>query len=139
MSSPTKDAPRIVLVEDDPSFRQLLGMAINLQKDMQMVASYCNGREALDNIEKQSPDLIIADYSMPLISGRDLLLAIKEKFPQLLFVLLSGHSESEYAVSSLNAGADGYILKGKPQEIIAGIKAVLDGQRYVSPKISDQL
>lgn len=91
-------------------------------------------------IRREKPDLVIADIGLPGASGIELTKNIRTEFPDMPVLILSMHEESLYALRALRAGAAGYIVKQEAIEKIAdALREVLNGRRYLSPAISQQL
>ena len=104
------------------------------------------GAENLDSngllaaAEKLSPDVIVADISMPLLNGIEAAKQIKKAQPDIKIVFLTMHPDVTYAASAFEAGASGYVLKhSAPSELITAINSVLAGQQYVTPLIAKEL
>jgi DNA-binding NarL/FixJ family response regulator len=80
-------------------------------------------------------DLVLVDVSLPHSSGISLVLSLRQKYPDLPCVMLSGHASQHYARSSLAAGARGYLLKDHAEEILEGIRRVMQGEVYISEQV----
>jgi DNA-binding NarL/FixJ family response regulator len=102
---------------------------------MEVAAVVKTAEEALDKIPELKVDLILVDVSLPHRSGISLVLALQQKYPDLPCVMLSGHVSKHYARSSLAAGARGYLVKDHSEEIVEGIRRVLQGEIYVSQEV----
>lgn len=97
-------------------------------------------QEALELIRKKTWDLVIMDISMPGRSGLDVLPDIQLARPELPVFIMSMHSEDQFAVRVLQAGAAGFISKAAPtEELVLAVRKVLGGSRYVSPAVSQAL
>ena len=85
-------------------------------------------------------DIIICDLSMPGRSGLDVVQHMKQNFPKLPVLILSMHSEEQYAVRALRAGAAGYIRKdSSTDELIRAVHRVLQGRKYISPFLAEKM
>jgi len=105
-----------------------------------VVEEAANAEEALQKIWKDNWDAVVMDISMPGRSGLDVLRDIRLARPQLPVLILSMHSEEQFAVRVLKAGAAGYITKeSAPQELVQAIKKVMSGGKYVSPSLAERL
>lgn len=99
-----------------------------------------NAAEALVLLEKEIFDIVIVDVSMPGRSGLDLLKDIKVKKPKTPVLVLSMHPEDQYALRVIKAGAMGYMTKDSaPEELVKAVTKILNGGKYVSSTLSDQL
>jgi DNA-binding NarL/FixJ family response regulator len=131
---------RLLVVDDHPMLRAGLVELINTQPDMEVCGEAENGGEALSEIQKRHPDLVMTDITMPGRSGVEFLKDALAIDPELPVLILSMHDESLYAERVLHAGARGYIMKeAKPEDLLAAIRRVLAGQVYVSPNLSLRL
>lgn len=103
---------RLMIIDDDDQIRD--GMAYGIQWDnlgIDQVECCRNGKEALDILMQGRYELVITDISMPVLSGIELMKLVKEKLPDIHFILISGYKEFEYAQAGVRYGADDYILK----------------------------
>jgi len=117
---------KILIADDEPDIRDIL--KILLTKEGFEVIETCDGKEALVEIHSKNPDLILLDYSMPKMNGRDLCTLIKKDLllRHLPVILLTGKGDIDDKVGGLQAGADDYIVKPfEPKELIARIKMVI--------------
>ena len=125
----------ILLVEDHELFSRALLRVLRERGRMEVAAVVKTAEEALDKIPELKVDLILVDVSLPHRSGISLVLALQQKYPDLPCVMLSGHVSKHYARSSLAAGARGYLVKDHSEEIVEGIRRVLQGEIYVSQEV----
>jgi len=125
----------ILLVEDHAIFAQALLRVLRERGHMDVVAIAQSVEEALEQIPELDIDLVLVDVSLPHRSGINLVLNLRQKYPDLPCVMLSGHVSQHYARSSLAAGARGYLVKDHAEEILQGIERVLQGEIYVSEVI----
>jgi two-component system invasion response regulator UvrY len=99
-----------------------------------------DGDEVLGHLAKSSFGLLVLDINMPGRSGLDVLREIKEAHPRLPVIILSMQPEDQYAMRCLRAGAAAYINKDSaPEELAKATKLILNGNRYVSPRLMDTL
>lgn len=103
---------QVMIVDDEPAAVNLLKTLIEKKIDRFEPASIAyDGKEALDILEKQRPDVLITDIQMPVISGLELVRRAKELYPDLVCVIVSGYQEFEYAKQAIQYGVTEYILK----------------------------
>jgi DNA-binding NarL/FixJ family response regulator len=128
---------RILLADDHALVRA--GIRALLQKiaNVQVVAEAENGREALELIEKFKPDIALMDIAMPELDGLTATARLAKEFPAVRVIILSMHSDQEYVLRALRAGAKGYLLKGaRTSELELAVTAVARGETYLSPAAS---
>jgi DNA-binding NarL/FixJ family response regulator len=131
---------RILVVDDHAIVREGLKQILGDVKDMAVLAEAGNGQEAMDQIRRQTFDVILMDISMPGRSGLEILKDIKNEHPKLPVLILSMHPEEQYAIRALRAGAAGYMNKSSaPDELIGAIRKVSAGRKYVSPSLAEKL
>lgn len=127
---------RIMLVDDHELIRQGLRRILECDATFRVVAEASNGKDAMDQIPTLLPDVVIADISMPKMSGLELLQAIRVLRLSVKVILLTVENQREILEKCIEAGADGYILKESAgQEINRAIQQVLTGENYVDPNL----
>ena len=131
---------RVLLVDDHPLVREGLVTLIRATPDLEVMGEAGNADEALRILSEKSPDLVLADLSLPGLNGLELIRDMRAKFPKLRVLVLSMYEEGVYAERALRAGAHGYIMKQAPgSKIIEAIRTVLRGEVYVSPTIATRM
>jgi DNA-binding NarL/FixJ family response regulator len=127
-------AIRVYVVEDHPAMREALGCFLAAAGDMELCGSAASAEEALRDLDEARPEVILLDLSLPRRSGLALLGEIRDRWP-VACVVVSGHGEAGYVERALNAGAIGYVLKGKPDEIPLAVRHAARGERFVSASL----
>ena len=131
---------RVVLVEDHALVRAGLRALLSKEPDLDIVGEASNGREAINIIQSLKPDLILMDLSLQGSNGIEAIATIKRRHPKIRILVVTMHEAEEYIHESLQAGADGYMLKdASHDELCVAVRSVLDGKTYLSPDISNQL
>ncbi len=131
---------RILIADDHPIFRVGLKKIIEVTADMVVADEACDGWEAHAKVCQTSFDVVVLDISLPGKSGLEVLKQLKQDRPELPVLILSMHPEEQYALRAFRAGASGYLTKLKASdELIAAIKKVLQGGRYVSHSLAEKL
>jgi DNA-binding NarL/FixJ family response regulator len=127
--------PRLLLADDHTIF--LEGLTRLLEPEFEVIGKAEDGRAMLEISAALKPDVIIADISMPLLSGIEAVRQLKRKDSRTKVIFLSMHSDVELAIQALRLGASGYVLKHSAAESLSrAIYEVLNGRVYVSPRIS---
>ena len=138
--NPSAEKPallRVAVIEDERIMRSMLEKLITKQKDLAWCGAWGSGEEALGVIQGLKPDVVVVDLELPGISGEDCIRALSALLPCAAFVVLTIHENAERVFGALQAGANGYLLKGSPAEvIISGIHAAHRGGSPLSPEIA---
>ncbi|MGE0823608.1 MAG: response regulator [Candidatus Binatia bacterium] len=128
---------RILLVDDHHLVRAGLRTLLQQMPETEVVGEASDGREALEQIRTDQPDVVLMDITMAEMNGLVATAQITHDCPQVRVVMLSMHANKEYVTQALQAGAAGYLLKdAAPTELELAIKAVMRGEKYLSPAIS---
>ena len=130
----------IVLADDHTILREGLRALLTADASFEIVGEARDGREAVRCVEKLGPDLLLIDLSMPRMSGMDAIREIKKRYPETKIIALTVHKTEEYLLSTLQAGADGFVLKDATHaELILAINNVMGGKSYLSPGVSEKV
>lgn len=129
---------RILLADDHELIRTGIRNLIGGVRDFQIVGESADGEETVAKVRELKPDVVIIDISMPKVSGIEATKRIRAEVPSAKVLVLTMHENAEYVYQILKSGASGYILKnaGK-EEITEAIHAVMRGDRFFSPRISE--
>ena len=131
---------RIVIAEDHTILREGLRALLSAEAGFDVVGEAEDGRAAVRCCEDLVPDLVLMDLSMPRMHGFEAIKEIKRQNPDVKIIALTVHKTDEYILATLQAGADGYLLKDATHsELVMAIKNVLMGKRYLSPGISERV
>lgn len=129
---------RILLADDHQVVRRGFGLILSAQPGWEIVGEAANGREAVELTERLQPDLVVMDVSMPELNGIEATRRIAEFAPRCRILALSMHRDTVYVREILRAGAHGYLLKdASDQDLVDAVRAVSNGQGYLSPAVSD--
>ncbi|MCP9496323.1 MAG: response regulator transcription factor [Pyrinomonadaceae bacterium MAG19_C2-C3] len=136
----SKAVIKILIADDHAIVRQGLKQTVADQPDMTVAGEAQNAQETLRLVREQQWDVVVLDITMPDRSGLDLLTELKRMRPELPVLILSMHSEEQFAVRALKAKASGYITKqSAPKELVQAIRKVHCGGKYVSPSLAETL
>jgi two-component system uhpT operon response regulator UhpA len=126
----------IVLVDDHAIVREGFKRLIEMEPDLEVVAECRCADDAVDAINRTSPDLVALDLSLPDGSGLPLIEHLLSVSPGSRIVVLSMHDGEPYVSEALRRGASGYVTKGvAPEELVAGLRAVMQGECYLSSDV----
>jgi len=138
--SSSMNASRVLIVDDHPVVRLGLREMIGGEMDLTVCGTAENSSEALELIEKESPDLVVLDLSLPDRNGLELIKQIQAKKTAPKILVHSMHSEKLFAQRTLQAGARGYVSKDEDtEELLSAIRKVLAGEIYLSTEMTQHL
>lgn len=127
----------VILADDHTVLRDGLRFLLEAAGDIQIVSMAANGQEAVEQAAQYCPDVIVMDISMPIMSGIEATRRISKICENTKVAILSMHHTTEYIQRALEAGAVGYLLKDSAgSELVAAIRALNDGQHYLSKKVA---
>jgi DNA-binding NarL/FixJ family response regulator len=126
-----------MLVDDHIMVCEVISALLEREADMEVVAIAENGREAISKAREMKPDVIVMDVSMPEMNGIEACLRIMAETSESRIIILSMHTEKEYVVAALRAGAMGYIQKMSAFNTLVGaIRTVQENNGYLDPLIT---
>jgi two-component system invasion response regulator UvrY len=130
----------ILVADDHPVVRQGIRQIVAQSPDMAVAAEAASGPEVLGAIRRVPLDLVLLDLTMPGSDGLEVLKELKRQRPQVPVLILTMHSEDQFAIRALKAGAAGYLTKeSAPDELVGAIRKVVAGGRYISPWLAQKL
>lgn len=131
---------RLMLVDDHAVLRDGLRNIISVVEDIEVVGEAVSGEDALIQVEKCQPDLILMDINMPNKNGVEVTGILKKKYPRIKILVLTMHSHEEYFMSAIREGADGYLLKDAPSDqVVEAIRTVARGESVIHPSMTRKL
>ena len=131
---------RVLVADDHAIIREGLRVMLGNQPDREVVGVATNGREAVQLVEKQEPDIAVIDLSMPELNGIEANQQMLPRHPHITVIVLSIHETKPYVYRALKAGARGYLIKETAGlEVVDAVRAVYRGERYLSQRIADLL
>lgn len=131
---------RVLLADDHLMVRTGLKEILMATGDMLVAGEATNGHETLQAIREGEYDIVVLDMSMPGRNGIELIKLIKAERPKLRILVLSMHSEKQYAVRAVKAGASGYLTKESAADaLVTAIRRVAAGGASISPETAERL
>ena len=131
---------KIILADDHKLVRQGLRSLLETQPGFEVIGEADDGQEALKLIETLSPDIALLDVMMPNMNGIETSKLVHQRGLKTRIIFLSMHANATYAVRALQSGALAYVLKDSDfQEILQAIENVMEGRRYLSAAIADEV
>jgi DNA-binding NarL/FixJ family response regulator len=130
-----KHRTKVLLADDHAIVAE--GLATLLKGHFDLLGTVGDGNELIDAARKLRPDVIVADISMPVVSGLEALRRLKTTKSDAKIIFLTMHADAQLATEAFRAGASGYVLKQSAgEELIAAIQEVLRGRTYLTPLIT---
>jgi two-component system, NarL family, response regulator LiaR len=135
------DVPiRVVLVDDHTVVRQGLKAFLATENDIEVVGEASNGREAVDQVGKLQPDVVLMDLVMPELDGIGATAAIKQQWPGVDVIAMTSFIEDEKVFGAMRAGAGGYVLKdADPDDVVKAIRSAAAGEVHLDPRVARRL
>lgn len=131
------DIIKVVLADDHVLVRDGIKALLEDQAGIQVIDEASDGKEALEVVARSNPDILIVDIRMPELTGIEVVLALKKMGSKLKTLVLSMHDSEEYVVKAIQAGADGYLLKGaSKEEFLKALNNVAAGGKYFTGDVS---
>ena len=130
----------VLLADDHSMVRAGLRRIIEESPHIRVVAEAADGRDALRAIKRERPQVAVVDISMPGLDGLEVLCQVRQLYPDLPVIILTMHSENQYAVRAVEEGARGYMTKqAAPEQLVDAIHKVVSGGCYFSPEATEAL
>jgi DNA-binding NarL/FixJ family response regulator len=131
---------KILLCDDQAVIRDGLEMLLNLEKDVQVIATAQDGAEAVELAAQKQPDIILMDLKMPGVNGIEATRQIRAKFSNIKILVLTTYDDDEWVFDAIRAGASGYLLKDTPREkIMEAIRGTMAGKSFIDPAVAGKL
>ncbi len=129
---------KILLVDDHKIFLDGIRSLLSEIENFEIIGSATSGEMVVEMLKSITPDLVITDITMKEMSGLELTKIIKEKFPEISILILSMHTNEEFVLNAVKAGAAGYLPKDTSiNELINAIEVINNGGQYFSKNISE--
>lgn len=128
---------KILLAEDQSLVRQGLKFMIETDEELKIIGEAKNGKEAIELCEQDSFDLAILDIRMPVMNGLETARIIRERWPEMVVLMLTTFNDEEYALEALKYKVNGYLLKdGEAETLIRSIKSALAGGLIIEDQVA---
>ncbi len=129
---------KVLIVDDHALFREGIRALLSRYDDLEVVGEAADGRQAIDQVAKLDPDVVMMDIAMPGLGGLEATLELKKLYPQVKILILTQYDNREYLYRFLKAGVSGYVLKrAAGTELVAGIKAVYHRGTFLHPDVAN--
>ena len=130
---------RVLIADDQELIRQSLSFVLDAQADIEMVGTASDGREAIELVRREKPDVVLMDIRMPEVDGVECTRLIKSAYPQIKVIILTTFDDDEYVFGALRYGASGYLLKGvSVKELADAVREVVRGGSIIMPGVASK-
>ncbi|HEX3165701.1 MAG TPA: response regulator transcription factor [Chitinophagaceae bacterium] len=131
---------RIAIFDDNTQLRESLFDLVDASEGFICVGAFPNCENVLQNVKDTKPDVVLMDIEMPVVSGIDAVILVKEKFPDVKILMQTIFEDDEKVFQSICNGAEGYILKNTaPGEILLSLKEIYEGGAPMTPAIATKV
>ena len=131
---------KVLIVDDHEMFCESLAALISMRGEVEVSGIANCGKEAMEKTELLKPDIVLMDVEMKDFDGIEAMRKIKGKFPDISFIMLTMHSDEEYVMEAIKAGAKGYVLKeSSSSEVLEAIRTVSQGKSFFDSKSSHKV
>ena len=131
---------KVMIADDQELIRQSLQIVLEMKEGIEVTATAKDGREVIQEVRKDKPDVILMDVRMPEMDGVQCTQIIKEQYPDIKIIILTTFDDDEYVYNALKHGASGYLLKGiSMDELEKAIKTVHSGGAMINPEVATKV
>lgn len=129
-------AIRVLIADDHKMVREGIKQLLEFDGTIEVIGQAGDGKECLECLKEQLPDVLLLDINMPDMNGIEVLRYIREKNIDINVLILTVHNEVEYLVNAVDIGVDGYLLKdSEANELKKAILTVYNGENYIQPNL----
>jgi DNA-binding NarL/FixJ family response regulator len=134
------DPIRVAIVDDDVKVREVIEWLVQHSEEFEFAGAFSNAEEAMDEIEEASPDIVLMDINMPVMSGIECVERLNVDYPELKILMLTNYSDDARIFAALRAGAVGYLLKNSSTAKLAeAIKEAFHGGAPMSGEVAQKV
>ncbi|MBN1200838.1 MAG: protein kinase [Anaerolineae bacterium] len=131
---------RVALADDHRILRTSLALYLDENERIEVVGEANDGQQTLEMVREKHPDVLLLDLNMPDVSGLDILPGIRETWPEVKVLVLTGRNEDSYIMRALRAGAHGYVLKTtSEQALIQAVRDVFEGHLVLGHGVAERV
>lgn len=133
--SENKDRIRVAVVDDHPFFRQGLHDVLEKESDIEVIAEYDDGQQALDMLMEISPDVVLMDVNLPGLNGLQVTQKLKNRRPDINVIILTAYDDEEQVYHAIRIGASAYFAKDvDPVQLLDTVRTVAEGYYVIANK-----
>jgi len=131
---------RVLIVEDQQMFREGIRRRLEQEPDICVVGEAASAKEALAQVQQTSPHIVILDIRLPDISGIEVARRLRDQWPELKILILSGYDFDQYISAAARVGIQGYLLKDAPQDsLVQAIREIKAGGAVLPPQVASKV
>ncbi|MBP1969268.1 NarL family two-component system response regulator YdfI [Virgibacillus natechei] len=131
---------KILIVDDHLVVREGLKLILETNEAFEVIDEAQNGKEAMEFIDKQKPDVILLDLKMPVVSGLETMQQLRQRDINIPIIILTTYNEDELMIKGMKLGAKGYLLKDTNRDhLFRTIEAAYRGETLIQPEIMEKL
>ncbi|MDO8567636.1 MAG: response regulator transcription factor [Dehalococcoidales bacterium] len=131
---------KVLIADDHAIVREGIRLILAAKEDIEVVGEAADGLQAIEQVRKLTPDIVLMDIAMPGLGGLEATLEIVKISPASKILVLTQYDDREYIYRFLKAGAAGYVLKrAAGSDLVAAIQAVAQGNSFVDPAVADKV
>src|SRR5689334_7696698 len=131
---------RVLIADDHAVVRRGVRQILEEASDIQVVGEAASAGELWPKVREGRFDAVVLDLNLPGRSGLELLGDIKRERPEAPVLILTVHSEDQYAVRALKAGASGFLTKeSAPEKLVDAVRRIAEGRRFITPEVAEML
>jgi len=131
---------KVLIADDHAIVREGIRMILGQQADIEVVGEAADGQQAIDQVNRLGPDVVLMDIAMPGLGGLEATMEVRKVRPQSKILVLTQYDDKEYIFRFLKAGAAGYVLKKTVgSALVAAIRAVYEGKSYIDSAVAGKV
>src|SRR6185503_19089664 len=131
---------RVLIADDHAVVRRGVRQILEETSDIEVTGEAASASELWPKVQEGRFDAVVLDVNLPGRSGLELLGDIKRERPELPVLILTVHSEEQYAVRALKAGASGFLTKeSAPEKLVDAVRKIAEGGRFITPEVAEKL
>jgi DNA-binding NarL/FixJ family response regulator len=131
---------RVLICDDQTVVREGLAAILGTDPEIEVTGLAGNGREALDLVQENQPDVVLMDLKMPVMNGVQTTQHLRRAYPEVNVLVLTTYADDQWVLDAVRAGAAGYLLKDTRRDaLVDAIKGTVEGRTYLDPAIAGKL
>ncbi len=128
---------RVLVADEEALFREGVCALLKTYKDIEIVGKATNGKETVEMVREQTPDVVLVNIAMPIMDGAEVIHRIRKEKSDIKVLLLTQYEDRDRILSGLKAGANGYIPKrAAASDLVSAIQAVYRGGCFLYPSVA---